>query len=177
MNIQELVHLIQSDNNESAFNELYKQQIRKLSRFAYSFLNDKETSEEIVNDIFLKMWINRKTLDQIRNIHVYLYVSVKNACLNHIRSTSSKKNKELNLSDNFYFHFSPDPAQLLISKELQTEILKSVNSLPPRCKLIFKMVKEDGLTCKEVADILNLSNKTVFAQLAIALTKIENFIK
>ena len=177
MNIQELVNLIQSDNDESAFNELYKQQIRKLSQFAYSFLNDKETSEEIVNDIFLKMWINRKTLDQIRNIHVYLYVSVKNACLNHIRSTSSKKNKELDLPETFYFHFSPDPVQLLISKELQTEILKSVNSLPPRCKLIFKMVKEDGLTCKEVADILNLSNKTVFAQLAIALTKIENFIK
>ena len=52
-------------------------------------------------------------------------------------------------------------------------VLKAVNSLPPRCKLIFKMVKEDELSCNEVADILGLSNKTVFAQLAIALKKLD----
>jgi RNA polymerase sigma-70 factor (ECF subfamily) len=63
---------------------------------------------------------------------------------------------------------------LLISKELQTKVLKAVNGLPARCKLIFKMVKEDDLSCNEVAAILGLSNKTVFAQLSIALKKLDD---
>lgn len=55
-------------------------------------------------------------------------------------------------------------------------MLKAVNELPARCKLIFKMVKEDDLSCKEVATILGLSDKTVFAQLSIALKKLDSAI-
>ncbi len=177
MNIQELVHLIQFNNDEFAFNQLYRQLVNKLYPFAYSFLGDKEPAEEIVNDVFLKIWLNRSTLHNIRNIKVYMYVTVKNACLNHLRGASSKQLKELNIAESYYFHLSVDPAQLLISKELQADIISAIDSLPPRCKLIFKMVKQDGLSGKEVADILNLSHKTVFAQLAIALKKLETIIK
>ncbi|WP_184543136.1 RNA polymerase sigma factor [Mucilaginibacter sp. FT3.2] len=177
MNIQELVHLIQFNDDELAFNELYRQQVNKLYQFAYSFLGDKEPAEEIVNDIFLKIWLNRSGLDGIRNVRVYMYVTVKNACLNYIRGTSSKQLKELNIAESYYFHLSVDPAQLLISKQLQADILIAIDGLPPRCKLIFKMVKQDGLSCKEVAAILNLSDKTVFAQLAIALKKLESIIQ
>ncbi len=177
LNIQALLYNIQYEDDEIAFNELYKQQVLKLCQFASSFLDDKEASEEIVNDVFVKVWTSRNTLDKIKNIQVYLYVSVKNACLNWLRSASAKKNKELVIAETLYFHLSADPAQLLIGKELQTEILNAVNNLPARCKLIFKMVKEDGLTCNEVAAILSLSNKTVFAQLAIALKKLESAIR
>jgi RNA polymerase sigma-70 factor (family 1) len=176
LNIHELVHLIRFNNDESAFNELYKAQVVKLCQFANSFLDDNEASEEIVNDVFVKIWLNRSTLDKIRNPQVYLYVVVKNACLNHIRSNSSRTVRELNIAESFYFHLNADPAQLLISKELHAEIINAVNCLPPRCKLIFKMVKEDGLSCNEVASILDLSNKTVFAQLSIALKKLESVL-
>jgi RNA polymerase sigma-70 factor (ECF subfamily) len=177
LDLQGLIYRIQFNNDESAFNALYKQQIVKLYRFAYSFIADKEASEEIVNDIFLKVWLSRHSLDTIRNIQVYLYVAVKNACLNHVRSNVSKQKWQLNLSESFYFHLSVDPSQLLINKELQKKIVKAIDDLPPRCRLIFKMVKEDNLTSKEVAEILNLSNKTVFAQLSIALKKLECIIE
>ena len=173
----ELIHRIQFNDDESAFNELYKHYVVKLYQFAYSFLDDRETGEEIVNDAFLKIWVGRKKLDSIRNLQVYLYVAVKNACLNHLRSISSKKIKEFKVTEAYYFHLSVDPAQLLISKELQTEVLKAVNELPPRCRLIFKMVKEDDLSCNEVATILGLSNKTVFAQLTIALKKLDQALR
>ena len=166
--------MIQFNDDEFAFNALYRQHFGKLYQFASSFLKDKDPAEEIINDMFLKIWLNRKSLDKIRNIQVYLYVTVKNGCLNYIRSSSSKQLKELNIQQAYYFHLSADPEQLLISKELQTELLNTIDSLPPRCKLIFKMVKQDGLSCKEVAAVLNLSNKTVFAQLSIALKKIES---
>ena len=177
MSIQDLIRRIHVDEDESAFNELYKQYIYKLYQFACSFLEDGEAAEEIVNDVLIKLWTGRKNLGEIRNTQVYLYTSIKNACLNHLRSVSSKKNNEQKLIDAYYFHLSVDPSQLLISKELSSHVLKAVNELPDRCKLIFKMVKEDDLSCNEVASILGLSNKTVFAQLSIALKKLDFALK
>jgi RNA polymerase sigma-70 factor (family 1) len=174
---QELIRRIQFNDDESAFNELYKHYVGKLYQFAYSFLDDKEAGEEIVNDVFLKIWVGRQKLDFVRNLQVYLYVAVKNGCLNHLRSISTKKIKEIKVTEAYYFHLSVDPAQLLISKELKIKVLNAVNELPPRCRLIFKMVKEDDLSCNEVATILGLSNKTVFAQLTIALKKLDQALR
>jgi RNA polymerase sigma-70 factor (family 1) len=173
----ELIHRIQFNDDESAFNELYKHYVVKLYQFAYSFLDDREAGEEIVNDVFVKIWLGRQKLDSVRNLQVYLYVAVKNACLNHLRSISSKKIREIKVTEAYYFHLPVDPAQLLISKELKTKVLNAVNELPPRCRLIFKMVKEDDLSCNEVATILDLSNKTIFAQLTIALKKLDQALR
>jgi RNA polymerase sigma-70 factor (family 1) len=177
LNIHELFDQIRFKQDELAFNALYRMLATKLSRFAYAFVEDTGACKEIVNDVFLRLWLNRVNLAHVRNIQVYLYISVKNACLNHIRSTSSRLARELNASGSLYFQLNADPSELLISKELHAEIIKAVNNLPPRCKLIFKMVKEDGLSSKEVAGILDLSDKTVFAQLAISLKRIESVIK
>jgi RNA polymerase sigma-70 factor (family 1) len=171
---QDCIRRIQVNGDEAAFEELYRLHEAKLYSFACSFLGDREVAQEIVNDAFLKIWLGRGSLDTIKNLQVYLYVLVKNACLNHLRSVSSKKIKELQLTESYYFHLSVDPSQLLISKELQRKVLKAINELPPRCKLIYKMVKEDDLSCNEVAAILGLSNKTVFAQLAIAIKKLDD---
>lgn len=173
---KELVNRIQFNNDEAAFNSLYKLFVKKLFSFAYTFLNDKESSEEIVNDVFVKVWLSRHRLQSINNIQTYLYVAVKNGCLSYLRSPRAKKMDELNVCESFYFTLPADPAQLLMARELDSRLLKAVNELPPKCKLIFKMVKEDGLTSKEVGVILNLSHKTVFAQLAIALKKIADVV-
>ncbi|MET1055509.1 MAG: RNA polymerase sigma-70 factor [Pedobacter sp.] len=174
MTIQDLIRRIHIDEDESAFNELYKQYIARLYQFAYSFLDDGEAAEEIVNDVLIRLWVGRRNLGEIRNTQVYLYTSIKNMCLNHLRSVSSKKNNEQKVFEAYYFQLSVDPSQLLISKDLSGHVLKAVNQLPERCKLIFKMVKEDDLSCNEVASILGLSPKTVFAQLAIALKKLDS---
>lgn len=177
MNIQELFDLIRFKQDELAFNALYRMMTSKLSRFAAAFVDDPGVCKEIVNDVFLRLWLNRSNSAHINNIQVYLYISVKNSCLNYLKSASSRRFRELNASGSLYFQLDADPSELLISKELHAEIIKTVNSLPPRCKLIFKMVKEDGLSSKEVAGILEISNKTVFAQLTIALKRIESVVK
>ncbi|GGH00224.1 RNA polymerase sigma-70 factor [Mucilaginibacter phyllosphaerae] len=171
--VAKYIEAIQNNGDKTAFNELYLLLEAKIYNFAFSFLGERETAQEITNDAFLKLWLNREKLSAINNLQVYLYVLVKNACLNHLRSVSLKQIKEPQLTERFYFTISTDPSQLLISKELKERLLKEINKLPPRCKLIFKMVKEDDLSCNEVAAILGLSNKTVFAQLAIALARIE----
>ena len=65
-----------------------------------------------------------------------------------------------------------DPEQLMMTEEMMRQIKKAINDLPPRCRLIFKLVKEDGLKYKEVAELLQLSIKTVEAQMAIALRRL-----
>lgn len=174
--MQELVIRIRENEDESAFNELYEGYANKFFRFAQSFVGEREIAEEIVNDVLVRLWIERKENLRIKNMQVYLYTSIKNACLNHLRSITSKKNNEVKVTEAYYFHLSVDPSQILISKELSDNMLKAINDLPARCKLIFKMVKEDDLSCKEVASILGLSDKTVFAQLSIALKKLDSAI-
>ncbi|MDN3583094.1 RNA polymerase sigma-70 factor [Mucilaginibacter flavus] len=172
LEIKKLVSFI-CNNDEDAFNKLYRLLVKKLVQFAFSFLDDKAICEEIVNDIFVNLWLGRHKLDRVYNPKVYLYVSVKNACLNHGRGNNTFEKRKEELTDIHYTIQSPDPSQLLIGKELTARILTAVNNLPPRCKLVFKMVKEDDLSCNEVADILGLSNKTVFGQLRIALEKLD----
>ncbi|GAA3982760.1 RNA polymerase sigma-70 factor [Mucilaginibacter dorajii] len=172
LEIKELVSFIHN-NDEEAFNKLYKLLVKKLVQFAFSFLDDRAICEEIVNDIFVNLWLNRHKLNVVYNPKVYLYVSVKNACLNYNRGNNTFEKRKEELSEIHYEIQSPDPSQLLIGKELTARILNAVNGLPPRCKLVFKMVKEDDLSCNEVADILGLSNKTVFGQLRIALEKLD----
>lgn len=176
--MQELAHRIQFNNDESAFNHLYKLNIVRLYQFSYSFVKEKEVAEEIVNDVFLKIWIDRGKLNTIRNLTVYLYVAVKNASLNYLNRVSAKRMSFLSSYEQSFklLIVEPNPEQLLIGKEMKVSIQHAINQLPPRCKVVFKMLKEDGLSANEVAEILEISNKTVFAQLSIAIKKIEDLL-
>jgi len=173
--MDELIHRIQFHDDEMAFNQLYRQNIVKIFQFAYSFVKEKEIAEEIVNDVFVKLWIERAKLDTIRNITVYLYVAVKNASLNYLNRVSVKKSSFMSSYEQSFELTvrEPNPEQLLIGKQMKLSIDQAVSQLPPRCRVIFKMVREDNLSVNEVAKILEISNKTVFAQLSIAIKKIE----
>ncbi|WP_162852800.1 RNA polymerase sigma-70 factor [Dinghuibacter silviterrae] len=168
-----MLHRIQYENDETAFEEFYREHVFRLFQFAFAFVRNKELSEEIVNDVFLKFWQHRSRIDQIDNISVYLYVAVKNTAANYLRR---KGLDEPELTAH-HFYLSPDPEQLLVTEELRRTIQYSIDRLPPRCKLIFKLVKEDGLSCAEVASILDISYKTVTTQLTIALKKLSEHLQ
>ena len=168
-----LLHRIQFDNDEAAFRQFYTDNVFRLFQFAFTFVQNREQSEEIVNDVFLKLWQNRSRINQIDNISVYLYVAVKNTAANYLRQQKGKGRVDMEIHAVHHFYLSPDPEQLLITDELRKRIAASIDELPARCKLIFKLVKEDGLSASEVADILDISYKTVTTQLSIALKKLE----
>jgi RNA polymerase sigma-70 factor (ECF subfamily) len=139
-------------------------------------VKSRESAEEIVSDVFIRIWEKRRDLEKIENLKVYLYVSVRNTALNYL---SQQKRTITNPLDEFHAEFTSiyfDPEQLLITADMLALIRKSIDQLPPKCKIIFKLVKEDGLKYREVAEILNLSVKTVENQVAIALQKIGNTV-
>jgi RNA polymerase sigma-70 factor (ECF subfamily) len=172
-----LLHRIQFENDELAFREFYEANVFRLFQFAFTFVQNRELSEEIVNDVFLKLWHNRGRIDKIENISVYLYVAVKNTAVNYLRQAKNRLDSDLGKQAVHHFYLSPDPEQLLVTDELRRRIETAIEGLPPRCKLIFKLVKEDGLSAGEVASILALNYKTVTTQLTIALKKLEEVLK
>jgi RNA polymerase sigma-70 factor (family 1) len=170
---------------ELSFEALYKLYFVRLFRFSFSIIHVKESAEEIVNDVFLRLWEKRGhsmppienspaagPLSSIGNIELYLYVSVKNRSLNYLRDNAGLTTVEISERCDAYIRFDTNPETLLLGAEAQERIRTAINQLPPRCRLIFSLIKEDGLKYKEVARLLELSVKTVEAQLVIAIRKI-----
>ena len=159
--------------NEQSLAKLYSLFSRRLHHFARVITRSPEMAEEIVEDVFVKLWSNRHKMEDISNLTVYLYVAVKNRSLNAV----SKQAKELlhaPFDDLDIETGQPvaDPYTLLVTAEMMRSMQAAVEALPPRCKMIFKLVREDGLRHREVAEILNVAVNTVDVQMAIAIKKI-----
>lgn len=160
-------------NDETAFTQLYLHFGKRLTHFATSLVRSRETAEELTEDVFVRLWANRSQITTIENITVYLYVAVKNKAL----TTLSLKARQLVLApfdflDTSVDEFAADPYDIMITTEMMDRMHHAVESLPPRCKMIFKLIREDGLKYREVAEILNISVNTIDVQMAIAVKKI-----
>lgn len=169
-----MVQLLQKirDGDQGAFKQLYHLLFFRLYQFAYSFLRSKESAEEVVNDVFIRLWQKRADLGEIKRIQVYLYVAVKHASLNYLRDNKLRTPVSVDELEVSHLRLGPNPESILITREIQGLIREAIEGLPARCKLIFKLVKEDGLSYKEVADLLDISVKTVDTQLYLALKKL-----
>ncbi len=152
-----------NEGNEEAFKVLFELYYGKLLYFAQSYISNKEDAEEIVQDVFVKIWKKRRKI--ATNINGYLFKTTKNACLDYLRS---KKNK-LNVSGNLVqleallnFHaLSDNDASSLIKKELEQKIQAGIELLPEKCKKVFVKSRIEGLKNKEISDELDISVKTV----------------
>jgi RNA polymerase sigma-70 factor (ECF subfamily) len=159
--------------NEQSLAELYRLFSKRLHHFARAITRSPEMAEEIVEDVFVKLWGNRSTVKEIENLTIYLYVAVKNRSLNAISQKASElirapfDDLDIETGD-----IVTDPYNLLVTAEMMKRMQQAVDNLPPRCKMIFKLIREDGLKHREVAEILNISINTVDVQMAIAIKKI-----
>ena len=170
--ITDLQTRIARNEDHKAYKELFTSLYTYLLHFAFTLVKMKQPAEEIVSDVFIKIWQKRKELEKIENLKVYLYIATKNTALNYLEK---QKRTATDNIDKFANHFKSiyfDPEQLMITADMVSLIYEAIENLPSRCKMIFKLVKEDNLKYKEVAEILNISEKTVENQLAIALRKI-----
>ena len=170
--IKRLLSAIAFTNDQAAYKELFVLLHSRLKQFAYSILKSQEEAEELVSDLFIKVWQKRDQLTTIESPLLYFYTTAKNLAYNRLNKQKRQQNLQpeewLGHLNSIYF----DPGQLMMTEEMMRQIRQAVNSLPPRCRIIFKLVKEDGLKYKEVAELLQLSVKTIEAQMAIALRRL-----
>lgn len=136
------------------------------------YINRREEAEEIVGDIFVKSWLNRNSMQHVERPDTYLFVAVKNQSINYLKKYSSIHVVSVDNENDVDLIDTSNPQLLLEKKELQSYLDQSINSLPQQCRIVFKLIKEDGLKYKEVAEILNISPRTVQTQLFRAMQKL-----
>ena len=174
--IAELQQRIAEYEDEVAYKKLFFHFFLPLKSFSFSLIKSKETAEEIVSDIFLDIWIKRKQLCAIEDLKMYLYTAVRN---NSLRKLQQNKKATFFSLDEVQVEFaSPDEnaESILLTQELSHKIDLAIDKLPQRCKLIFKLAKEDKLKYKEIAALLHISIKTIDSQVATALKKIASVL-
>ncbi len=175
--MRSLLERISIGNDEKAFKQFFDLFAGRLYRFSYSFIKNKFLAEEVVSDVFFKVWLTRENLLNIANIKAYLFKATYNTTLNYL--DEEKRKKAVSLED-LEVDLGVDlicPETELITKELKGIIEKAIDSLPSRCKLIYRMAKVEQMKYKEISELLNVSVKTIDSQLVIAVGKIGEAIK
>lgn len=163
--------------NTHAFDELFLRYHDKLLAFALQYAKQLESAEEITSELFVRIWVKRAMLSNVINPEVYLFVSIKNACLNWIRS-DNRKNKLFIVSseEQPLDKVSVYQNNLAEEKELSRILDLIVAKLPDQRRMIFKLIKEQGMKRHEVAEILGISIRTVENQLHKAIITLADAI-
>lgn len=155
--------------NEAAFAEIYDRYWEKIFMLASNALNSPEEAEECVQDIFCSIWLRRETLQLKYSFYTYLAVAVKYKVIN-ILDKEYRKRQRMNLLTSDYFdQYAPSAEIPLLEKELLEKLQLSIAILPEKCRIVYKMSREDGKTHKQIAEELNISEKTVNNHLVKAL--------
>lgn len=165
------------DGCEISLIELYRLFHDRLHHFSLSIVRSAEDAEEIVEDIFVKIWANRKQVLSIGNLSVYLYVAAKNRCYNLLVQRGRSVHYSYEDMEDDMASPSLDPHKLLVGAEMMKRMQAAVEDLPSRGKMIFRLVREDGLHYSEVAQILNIPVNTVDVLMAIATKRIGNSLE
>lgn len=174
--IHELQNRIADYDDVAAYKKLFFHFFLHLKSFSFSILKTKETAEEVVSDVLIEIWAKRKQLPEIEDLKMYLYVSVRNASLRKLQQTQKTTVLSLDELEVEFASADPDAEASLITVELAKKIESAIEQLPPQCKIIFKLAKEDKLKYKEIAVLLNISVKTIDNQLSTALKKIASVL-
>jgi len=150
-----------------AFEAVFKLYYQELCRLAYSILKDRGPSEEIVQDVFLKVWDKRNKLEVKTSLKSYLYSSVRNSCFNYIKHLKIEREYADKQENNFYsFDATEDK---VAGNELNHAINKALEELPEKRREVFELSRFEGMKYNEIAAHLNISVKTVEAQMGHAL--------
>lgn len=151
------------------FIDLYN---RDLYLFSLGYVSTREIAEEVVSDVFLAVWKNREKLDQIRSVKSWLLVMTKNQSISYLRKEQPDtiiSIDDIGEADNYYIPQIQAPDNNIISLEEMARINEAINALPPKCKEVFMLAKIEQIPYKEIAQILNISVKTINVHIAKAI--------
>jgi len=139
-----------------------------LTIFAKKYVEDLDTAQDIVQDMFVWLYESRDTIGSIKSLKPYLFQSIKNRCFNYLRSKKIHQKHEAVIL-NTQHNVEPDVVNKMAEVELEGKIFQVVARLPERCQLIFRMSRVDGKKNSEIAENLGISIRTVETQISKAL--------
>lgn len=165
----ELYNKTQSGDKVS-FKVLFDKYYSQLTQTAYLFVKDSDIAEEIVQEFFIKLWIKRNEININSSVKSYLLQSIRFLSINYIRDHKRIAIENFGLElindsiDNQFEDFDYDI--------IKNKLAAAIDSLPEKCKIIFLLSRKESLTYKQIAEKLDISQKTVENQIGIALKKL-----
>lgn len=163
----ELIELLKQ-SDQKAFNTLFRLYSAKVYHFSYGYLKSTEESEEIVQDTFTKIWEKRATIDAAYSFSGFVFTVAHHLILNRIRKIRNENHYKAILAKN-NIHIRNETEEKILHDELEKAQQQALVELPPRRKIIYQMIREEGMTYKQVAELLNISTKTVESQMTEAI--------
>lgn len=161
--------------SDQAFEMLFKEYFKALSVYAKKYLNDLDLAQDMVQEVFVKFYEQRNTITVHTSLKALLYQSVRNRCLDYIRSQQTRSahhDNILTLSKGADI----DAVDYMEQVELEEKIHRAITGLPDQCQVIFKLSRLEGKRNQEIADELNLSKRTVETQISNALKRLRKDI-
>lgn len=171
-----LIELVTKQSDYTAFEQLFHKHYSSLCRYAYTYVKAYDEAEEIVSDVFLKIWKNREVLQIQSSISAYLVRSTRNSSIDRLRYLNRQRRKTYDLVGDFEGNYAL-PSDLVIGEETGRIIEAAIEALTPQAKLIFKMSRDTGMTQNDIAQKLNLSIKTVEAHMGRALKSLRESLR
>ena len=151
--------------DRNIYKKLFEDYYEPLCNFAYGYMNDLDESEDIVQEVFVYLWQKRKDLKINSSLKSYLFSSVKNKSIERIRRNKLESKYISEKLAEAKHHDNSEDENEIEKLVLIQKLYKSIDELPGRCQLIFKMAKVDGMTYNEISQKLDLSVKTVESQM------------
>lgn len=173
--VRRYLRQMKDEDSQRAFRGFYDLTYDRLFRIAYYYVKHDEWTQEIVLDVFMKLWEQRAKLPEVNNIEDYCFILTKNASLNYLE----KENRHATLSADQLPEPSDQadsPEETLISEELFARYVKALDRLPERCREVFVRIREEKQSYAQVAKELDISVKTVDAQLQKAITRLKEIL-
>ncbi len=150
-----------------AFSSLFRKYYESLYQFARRLVKDPQSAENVVQDVFVRIWLTRQECNIHSSVKSYLYTAVKNHSLNYLKR--EKTRIRVSEETNYQGHFNQTPEQELIEKENYEAVHREIEKLPEKCRQIYLMKRYDNLTYAEIAEILQISINTVKTQMKRAI--------
>ena len=162
--------------DKSAFESVFKLYYSSLCAYAFNFISDTDTAEEIVQELFFQIWQKRDALNIQTSFKSYLFRSVHNSCLNAIKHKNIQQ-KHIEQTLHEQSKNAHEFSDALVVSELQAKIRRTIDKLPKERRKIFLMIRYDNLKYAQVAAQLNISVKNVENQMGSALRMMRDELK
>lgn len=174
LHIRNALLQIAENDDKKAFSYFFNRYYTRLVQFALLFVPSHNLAEDVVSEVMIRLLRKRKELHTITNFQGYLFQAVKNEAINQLKvyNRHSANSKPI---ENEKDHFLPDlvdPCEKLLEKELREIVSKIVEGLPPKRRMVYKLIKDEGLRYKQVGELLDISERTVEEHLKIAVKEL-----
>lgn len=160
----------------AAFEAIFRLYYTRLCKFVFHIVGSPAAAGDLVEDLFVKLWEGRKEWSPEGSLRTYLYKAAKNQALNYLKHQSVVRSWQREMANGMLLHeFGPE--EELHQKELMNAIHHAIALLPERCRLIFVLHRQHGMTYREIAKVLDISVKTVETQMGRALKALRQILR